>query len=81
MQTVYTTYATVVTEKNKEATNIISTACTRCWQPIRKRIGISCLYALVFSEDNIGGKSETGSTLIGNGFAKEFKRVFQKFWR
>lgn len=34
------------------------------------------LYALVFSEDNIGGKSETGSTLIGNGFAKEFKRVF-----
>lgn len=80
MQTVYTTYTTVVTEKNwlknKEATNIISTACTRCWQPIRKRIGISCLYALVFSEDNIGGKSETGSTLIGNGFAKEFKRVF-----
>lgn len=42
----------------------------------KKRIGISCLYALVFSEDNIGGKSETGSTLIGNGFAKEFKRVF-----
>lgn len=88
MQTVYTTYTTVVTEKKtnwkirkprtsrENRDDIISTACTRCWQPIRKRIGISCLYALVFSEDNIGGKSETGSTLIGNGFAKEFKRVF-----
>lgn len=53
--------------------NIISTACTRCWQPIRKRIGISCLYPLVFSEDNIGGKSETGSTLIGNGSQKNLR--------
>lgn len=43
---------------------------------IRKCIGISCLYVLVFFEDNIGGKSEIGSILIGNGFVKEFKRVF-----
>lgn len=42
----------------------------------KKRIGISCLYALVFSENNVGEKSETGSILIGNGFSKEFKRVF-----
>lgn len=74
MQTVYTTYTTVVTEKKTNWK--IRKPRTSCWQPIRKRIGISCLYALVFSEDNIGGKSETGSTLIGNGFAKEFKRVF-----
>lgn len=43
----------------------------------KKRIGISCLYALVFSEDNIGGKSETGSTLIGNGSQKNLRESFK----